>query len=94
MTLRRQTCAVPRDARKRDTREKITLGGLVVKAGLREADRAFLLGVLLEAANLDPRNPRYAELKTIGRAAFAADVALPLRPAAVLPDAAAIIASA
>ena len=30
--------------RRRDTREKIELGGLVVKAGLREADRAVILG--------------------------------------------------
>ena len=36
--------------RRRDTREKIELGGLVVKAGLRGADRAVILGVLIEAA--------------------------------------------
>jgi hypothetical protein len=36
--------------RRRDTREKIERGGLVVKAGLRQADRAFILGVLIEAA--------------------------------------------
>ena len=33
-------------ARRRDTREKIQLGGLVVKAGLRDVDGAFLLGLL------------------------------------------------
>jgi hypothetical protein len=35
--------------RKRDAHEKITLGGLVIKAGLREEDKAFILGVLLTA---------------------------------------------
>jgi hypothetical protein len=36
------------DARKRDTREKIELGGLIVKAGLRFEKRAVLLGALIE----------------------------------------------
>ncbi|MCD2175107.1 type IV conjugative transfer system coupling protein TraD [Rhizobium sp. C4] len=36
------------DARKKDTREKIELGGLVVKAGLRFEKRALLLGALIE----------------------------------------------
>jgi hypothetical protein len=35
--------------RKEDTRHKIELGGLVVKAGLGELDRAVILGILLEA---------------------------------------------
>lgn len=38
------------DARKQDAREKIELGGLIVKAGLREADRAIILGALMELA--------------------------------------------
>ncbi|WP_409558576.1 conjugal transfer protein TraD [Brucella sp.] len=38
--------------RRKDMREKIALGGLIVRAGLREADRAYLLGVLLEAATV------------------------------------------
>ena len=33
-------------ARKKDTREKIELGGLIVKAGLRYEKRALLLGLL------------------------------------------------
>jgi hypothetical protein len=49
--LRRQTATPAADARRKDTREKIELGGLVVKAGLRDADKAFLLGVLLDAAD-------------------------------------------
>lgn len=38
------------DARKKDTREKIELGGLIVKAGLRYEKRALLLGLLVDAA--------------------------------------------
>ena len=37
------------EARKKDAREKIELGGLIVKAGLRYEKRALLLGVLIEA---------------------------------------------
>ena len=36
--------------RKQDAHEKIQLGGLVVKAGLREVDKAVILGALLEVA--------------------------------------------
>lgn len=35
-------------ARKQDTRHKIELGGLVIKAGLSVEDRAVLLGALLD----------------------------------------------
>ena len=34
-------------SRAADTRHKIQLGGLVIKAGLGEEDRAFILGLLL-----------------------------------------------
>lgn len=37
-------------ARKQDTHQKIQLGGLVVKAGLREADKAVILGALIKLA--------------------------------------------
>ena len=37
------------DDRKKDTREKIQLGGLIVKAGLRYEKRALLLGMLIDA---------------------------------------------
>ena len=60
-----------KDNRKRDTREKIALGGLIVKAGLRETNAAVLLGALLEVANLDSASARYAELAAKGRAGFA-----------------------
>jgi hypothetical protein len=36
-------------ARKQDTREKIQLGGLIVKAGLREENKSVILGMLLDA---------------------------------------------
>ncbi|WP_296021827.1 conjugal transfer protein TraD [uncultured Agrobacterium sp.] len=36
------------DARKKDTRDKIELGGLIVKAGLRFEGRALLLGALID----------------------------------------------
>lgn len=51
-----------------DTRLKITLGGLVVKAGLRGADERFLLGVLTEAAKLEPGSAEYERLRRIGDA--------------------------
>ena len=57
-------------ARKVDAREKIQLGGLVVKAGLRTADKAVLLGALLELAALDPASERYKKLKARGDAEF------------------------
>lgn len=41
--------AMTSEARKKDTREKIELGGLIVKAGLRYEKRALLLGLLIDA---------------------------------------------
>jgi hypothetical protein len=38
------------DARKQDTRTKIQLGGLVIKAGLAEEETAVILGALVVAA--------------------------------------------
>ena len=37
--------------RKEDTRRKIELGGLVIKAGLEDEGRAVILGALLDAVN-------------------------------------------
>ena len=39
------------DARRKDTREKIQLGGLIVKAGLRYEKRVLLLGLLIDGAS-------------------------------------------
>ncbi|MEY9643595.1 hypothetical protein ABIF66_011888 [Bradyrhizobium japonicum] len=62
------------EARKKDTREKIELGGLIAKAGLRYEKRAVLLGALIELR----RRPRTdeaerARLAAIGVEAFGRD---------------------
>lgn len=62
------------DARKRDTREKIELGGLIVKAGLRHEQRAVLLGALIDLAHrLKADDGERARLKAIGAEAFGHD---------------------
>ncbi len=62
------------DARKKDTREKIELGGLIVKAGLRFEKRAMLLGALLElAGRLKADAGERARLTAIGAEAFGND---------------------
>ncbi|MBB5536265.1 hypothetical protein GGD55_002972 [Rhizobium giardinii] len=47
--LERMAKVMTSDARKKDAREKIELGGLIVKAGLRYEKRALLLGLLIDA---------------------------------------------
>lgn len=61
-----------RNQRREDTKHKIALGGLVVKAGLRVADKAFILGTLMSAQALSVENPRWRELRQIGGVKFAA----------------------
>lgn len=59
--------------RKEDTRRKIELGGLVVKAGLGDEDRAVILGALLEAVSAlqGPNGPdERRRLKEVGTRAF------------------------
>lgn len=57
--------------RKKDTREKIQLGGLVVKAGLREMNKAVLLGWLGELSKRLASDPNeWARLEAIGRKEF------------------------
>ncbi|KQX52463.1 type IV conjugative transfer system coupling protein TraD [Ensifer adhaerens] len=61
-------------ARKKDTRDKIELGDLIVKAGLRYEKRALILGALIELA----RRLKYDEgertrLIAIGAEAFSND---------------------
>jgi hypothetical protein len=59
------------DARKKDTREKIELGGLIVKAGLRYEKRALLLGLLIDAAKrIRGDRAERSRLTTIGAEAF------------------------
>lgn len=59
--------------RKRETRDKIIFGGLIIKAGLRKADRAFLLGALIEASRIPSDTAQYRQLHEIGMEAFRAD---------------------
>ncbi len=61
-------------AREKDTRDKIELGDLIVKAGLRYEKRALILGALIELA----RRLKYDEgertrLIAIGAEAFGND---------------------
>lgn len=57
--------------RKKDTREKIQLGGLVVKAGLRDIDKAVLLGWLMVLPErLDGDAEEWARLQAIGKRGF------------------------
>jgi len=56
--------------RKLDTREKIQLGGLIVKAGLRDEDKNALLGGLVELAQALQIPKERLRLKTIGKELF------------------------
>ncbi len=56
--------------RKRQAREKFLLGGIVVRAGLLKADRAFLLGGFLELARIAPSSSEHRRLRGIGEEAF------------------------
>lgn len=62
------------DARKKDTREKIELGGLIVKAGLRYQKRALLLGALIDVARrIEGDEGERSRLLAIGAEAFGND---------------------
>ncbi|EJT00887.1 type IV conjugative transfer system coupling protein TraD [Rhizobium sp. CCGE 510] len=62
------------DARKKDAREKIELGGLIVKAGLRYEKRALLLGLLIDAtARIRGDEKERERLLAIGAEAFGHD---------------------
>jgi hypothetical protein len=62
------------EARKKDTREKIELGGLIVKAGLRYEKRALLLGLLIDAGNrIKGDEVERSRLTNIGAEAFGHD---------------------
>lgn len=65
---------------RRVTRQKFFLGAIVVRAGLSNADRAFLLGGLLQLARVIPGSAEYQRLRDIGEEAFKH-----LSPDAVLP---------
>ncbi|OJF91489.1 type IV conjugative transfer system coupling protein TraD [Pararhizobium antarcticum] len=62
------------DARKKDTRDKIELGGLIVKAGLRYEKRALLLGALIDLdRRLKSDDTERVRLTSIGAEAFGND---------------------
>lgn len=62
------------EARKKDTHEKIQLGGLIAKAGLRYEKRALLLGLLIDGASrIRADDTERARLVAIGERAFAND---------------------
>lgn len=62
------------EARKKDTREKIELGGLIVKAGLRFEKRALLLGLLIDGASrVKAGSAERDRLMAIGAEAFGND---------------------
>ncbi len=59
--------------RKQDTYEKIQLGGLVVKAGLRNADKAIILGALCELFNqleVNAESDNIKRYELLGQQAF------------------------
>ena len=59
------------EARKKDTRDKIELGGLVVKAGLRFEKRSLLLGALIDLQRrLKSDDGERSRLTAIGTEAF------------------------
>ena len=58
--------------RKKEAREKFLLGGIVMRAGLSKADRAFLLGGLIELAHVVSGSPEYRRLRDVGEEAFKA----------------------
>jgi Conjugal transfer protein TraD len=58
-------------ARKKDTRDKIELGGLIVRAGLRFEKRALLLGALIDLRErLKSNDNERSRLTAIGAEAF------------------------
>lgn len=62
------------EARKKDTREKIQLGGLIAKAGLRYEKRALLLGLLIDGAHrIRGDEAERARLLALGEEAFIND---------------------
>ena len=67
-------------ARKAVTYRKITLGGLVIKAGLGELDSAVLLGLLFEGAATLSDVATVAKLRALGEAAYKENTGEQRRP--------------
>ena len=58
--------------RKTDTYQKIQLGGLIAMVGLRDMDKAVLVGMLLDAQAKLGDPAELARFKSLGDAAFRA----------------------
>ncbi|CUX58596.1 Conjugal transfer protein traD [Agrobacterium fabrum str. J-07] len=72
--LERMAKAMTSDARRKDARDKIELGGLIVKAGLRYEKRALLLGLLIDASKrIKGDDAEKSRLTAIGAEAFGDD---------------------
>ncbi|WP_299868748.1 conjugal transfer protein TraD [uncultured Roseobacter sp.] len=56
--------------RKKDTRHKIELGGLIIKAGMGEVDRLALYGGLVELAEKLEKSEERNRLERRGRRTF------------------------
>lgn len=58
--------------RKRLARQNVLLSSIVARAGLSKADRAFLLGGLVELARIVPGSSEHRRLREVGSEAFKA----------------------
>jgi len=62
------------EARRKDAHEKIALGGLIAKAGLRYEKRALLFGLLIDGKErIRTDEKERARLLALGEKAFAND---------------------
>jgi len=68
--IREQISRASHDARRQDARDKIELGGLVVKAGLRGIDRAVILAILMEGATKVSDPDEHERLRRVGTKAL------------------------
>jgi hypothetical protein len=62
--------ALRNNARREDTRRKIQLGGLVIKAGIGSLPPAVILGVLLDGADRVADPAEMIRLKKLGHLAL------------------------
>ena len=57
--------------RKEDTRNKIEMGGLIIKGGLDQESKAVILGAIIAARNEIIKEPAHRDyLKSLGEDAF------------------------
>ena len=62
---------ISHETRRKDTRDKIELGGMIVKAGLHEEDKAVLLGGLMDLkARLQEGSGERERLRVCGQRAL------------------------